>query len=142
MTGVRSRYEQGAEIRRAVLGDRYTSRALDGASEFAQPMQDLVTEYCWGEIWGNPDLDRRSRSLVNLALLSALNRQQELAAHARGAMTNGCTRAEVQAVLLQVAVYCGVPAGLEAFRTVEAALDEADLSSEPSTDGGDGTGRG
>ena len=119
------RYEEGLEVRRAVLGAEHVDRSLEQASPFMRPMQELVTEYCWGAVWTREGLDRRTRSLLNLGMLTALGKSQELAAHVRGALTNGCTETEIQETLLQAAVYCGVPAGLEAFRTAEKALEEA-----------------
>ena len=120
------RFEQGLEIRRSVLGAAHVDRSLAAASDFARPLQELVTEYCWGAIWGREGLDRRTRSIINIAMLSALNRQHELAVHVRGAMRNGCTREEIQETILQVAAYCGAPAGLEASRTAETALANYD----------------
>ena len=119
------RYEKGLETRRAVLGKEHVDRSLEQASPFMRPMQELVTEYCWGVVWTREGLDRRTRSLINLAMLTALGKSQELGAHVRGALTNGCTETEIQETLLQAAVYCGVPAGLEAFRIAEKALEEA-----------------
>ncbi len=119
------RYEEGLAVRRDVLGAEYVDRALAGANEFTQPFQDLVTEYCWGHVWTRPGLDRKTRSLLNLAMLSALNRPHEFRIHVRGALNNGCTPEEVQEVLLQVAIYCGVPAALEGFKLAREVLDEA-----------------
>jgi len=117
-------YERGLEVRREVLGREHVDRSLDAASDFSRPMQELVTEYGWGAVWGRDALDRRTRSLLNLAMLTALNRSHELAVHVRGAITNGCTRDEIRETLLQAAVYCGMPAGLESFRVAERTLDE------------------
>src|SRR6266567_1137891 len=119
-------YERGLAIRKDVLGAEFVERAISTADDFNGPMQDLVTEYCWGAVWGRDALDHKTRSLLNVAMLSALNRPHELAMHVRGALRNGCTREEIREVLLQVAVYCGVPAAVDAFRTARAALDEAD----------------
>jgi 4-carboxymuconolactone decarboxylase len=119
------RYAAGTAIRREVLGDAYVDRALAGADEFGRPLQELVTEYCWGAVWGRPGLDRRTRSLVNLGMLAALDRPHELRVHLRGALNNGCTEDEIREVLLQVAIYCGVPAGVDAFRTARDVLAEA-----------------
>jgi 4-carboxymuconolactone decarboxylase len=121
-------YDQGMKVRRAVLGDAYVDRSLQAGTEFRKPMQDLVTEFCWGAVWNRPGIDRKTRSLVNLAMLTALNRSTELAAHVRGAVNNGATHEEIQEVLLQAAVYCGMPAGLEAFRVAEKVFD--DLAAE------------
>jgi 4-carboxymuconolactone decarboxylase len=117
-------YERGLEVRREVLGAEHVDRSLRDASEFSGPMQQLVTEYCWGAVWSRDGLDRRTRSLVNLAMLTALNRGHELAVHVRGAVTNGCTKEEIRETLLQAAVYCGMPAGLESFRIAERVLQE------------------
>ncbi|PWR21652.1 4-carboxymuconolactone decarboxylase [Zavarzinia compransoris] len=118
-------YERGLRIRRDVLGAAHVDRSLGQVSAFGRPMQELVTEYCWGAVWGREGLDRRTRSLLNLAMLTALNRSHELAVHVRGAVTNGCTETEIQETLLQTAIYAGVPAALEAFRVAEKVL--ADL---------------
>lgn len=115
-------YEQGLAIRREVLGDAYVEAALASADELGKPMQELVTEFCWGGIWGRPGLPRQTRSLLNIGLLAALNRPHELQLHTRGALRNGCTEAEIVEVVLQVAVYCGVPAGVDAMRNVRAAI--------------------
>jgi 4-carboxymuconolactone decarboxylase len=128
MTEPATLYERGMEVRRAVLGDEYVDRSLESGTEFRKPMQDLVTEFCWGAIWSRDGLDRRTRSLVNIGMLTALNRSTELAAHIRGAVNNGATREEIQEVLLQTAVYCGMPAGLESFRVAEKVFD--DLAAE------------
>ncbi len=121
-------YEQGMAVRRAVLGDAYVDRSLQGGTEFRKPMQELVTEFCWGAVWNREGLDRKTRSLVNIGMLTALNRSTELAAHVRGAVNNGASKEEIQEVLLQTAVYCGMPAGLESFRVAEKVFD--DLAAE------------
>jgi 4-carboxymuconolactone decarboxylase len=121
-----ARYEQGLARRREVLGAQHVERSLAAVTEFSRPIQELVTEYCWGEIWTRTELDGRTRSLLNLAMLTALNRMHELAVHVRGAVTNGCTRDEIRETLLQTAIYCGVPAALESFRVAEKALAEID----------------
>jgi 4-carboxymuconolactone decarboxylase len=126
MESPNGRYEAGLAVRREVLGNDYVNASLERASEFAAPMQQLVTEYCWGAIWTRDTLDRRTRSLVNLGMLTALNRLHELGAHVRGAINNGCTREEIREVLLQTSIYCGVAAGLESFRTAERVLAEID----------------
>jgi 4-carboxymuconolactone decarboxylase len=118
------RYERGLETRKEVLGAEHVERSLAAASEFSRPMQELVTEYCWGAVWTRTDLDRRTRSLLNIAMLTALNRKHELSVHVRGAVTNGCSTDEIREVLLQTAVYCGVPAALESFRIAEQVLEE------------------
>jgi 4-carboxymuconolactone decarboxylase len=119
-------YERGLARRREVLGDAHVDRSLAAVSEFSQPIQDFVTEFCWGAIWTREELDPRTRSLLNLAMLTALNRMHELGVHVRGAVNNGCTRAQIREALLQTAVYCGVPASLEAFRVAEKTLAEID----------------
>jgi 4-carboxymuconolactone decarboxylase len=118
------RFDEGLAIRREVLGAEYVDAALAGASEFAQPLQELVTEYCWGSVWSRPGLERKTRSLINLAMLTALNRPHELGGHVRGAVRNGCSEEEIREVLLQAAVYCGLPAALDAFRVAERVLEE------------------
>ena len=121
----RKRYEEGLAVRRAVMGDAYVDQALANADELTRPLQDLVTEYCWGEIWTRPGLPRKTRSLINIAMLTALNRPHEVRLHLRGALTNGCTREEITEVLLQTAIYCGVPAAIDSFRIAREVFDEA-----------------
>jgi 4-carboxymuconolactone decarboxylase len=115
-------YDTGLQIRKDVLGAEHVERSLANADEFSRPMQEFVTEWCWGAIWSRPGIDRRTRSLLNIGMLTALNRNHELGVHVRGAITNGCTVQEIQEVLMQASVYCGAPAALEAFRTASAAL--------------------
>jgi 4-carboxymuconolactone decarboxylase len=117
-------YERGLEIRKEVLGAAHVQKSLDNVSEFSRPIQELVTEYCWGEVWSREGIDRRTRSMLNLAMLTALNRPHELSVHVKGAITNGVTPAEIQEVLMQTAIYVGVPAALESFRIAEKALKE------------------
>jgi 4-carboxymuconolactone decarboxylase len=124
----RETYERGLTMRRSVLGDAHVQRSVDNVSDFARPIQDLVTEYCWGVVWTRDGLDLRTRSLLNLVMLTALNRSHELAVHVRGALRNGVTVAEIQEALIQSAIYVGVPAALESFRIAERAL--ADFESE------------
>ena len=112
-------------MRRAVLGEAYVDQAMASADEFTRPLQELVTEYCWGAIWTRPGLSRKTRSLINLAMLTALNRPHELKLHVRGALRNGCTREEIMEVFLQAAVYCGVPAAVDSFRIAREAFQEA-----------------
>jgi 4-carboxymuconolactone decarboxylase len=118
------RFDRGLAARKEVLGAAHVGRSLGSASDFSRPMQQLVTEYCWGEIWTRPALDRRTRSLINLAMLTALGRQHELSVHVRGAINNGCEINEIREVLLQAAIYCGVPAAMESFRTADQVLNE------------------
>jgi 4-carboxymuconolactone decarboxylase len=122
----RERYEQGMAVRRAVLGDAHVDRSLKNKNEFNQEFQDLITRYAWGEIWTRPGLPRHSRSLIVIATLVALNRGEELRLHIRAAFHNGVTRDEVKEVLLQAAIYCGVPAANSAFQTAEAVFAEMD----------------
>jgi 4-carboxymuconolactone decarboxylase len=117
-------FEQGLKTRREVLGNEYVENSLKNADDFNMPMQELVTEYCWHEIWNRPGLDRKTRSIINLCLLSALNRPHELKAHVRGAINNGLTKDEIQEVFLQVAVYCGVPAGIDSFRNAKEVFKD------------------
>jgi 4-carboxymuconolactone decarboxylase len=118
------RFNRGLAVRRDVLGSEYVDRSLAGADDFTRPIQQLVTEYCWGEIWTQTELSRSTRSLLNIAMLSALNRPHELQLHVRGALRNGCTSDEIRAVLMQVAIYCGVPAAIDGFRIASAVLKE------------------
>jgi 4-carboxymuconolactone decarboxylase len=117
-------YDKGLEVRKAVLGADYVDNAIKNADDFNRPLQELVTEYCWGAIWTREGLPRKTRSLLNLAMLSCLNRPHELELHLRGALRNGCTKQEIQEVLLQVAIYAGVPAGVDAFRTARKVFAE------------------
>lgn len=118
--------EKGLAIRREVLGEDYVNGSLRGADDFAWPLQELVTKYCWGEIWARPGLDRKTRSLLNLGMLTALNRPHEFRIHVRGAVRNGVTRGEIQEVLLQAAIYCGVPAAMESFKLARQVFEELD----------------
>lgn len=117
-------FERGLEVRREVLGEEHVDRSLGQVSEFSRPIQDLVTEYCWGEVWSRDALPRATRSLVNIAMLTALGRGHELAVHVRGAVNNGVSDAEIQEVLIQSAIYVGMPAALESFRIAEGVLKE------------------
>ena len=118
----KTKFEVGLQTRREVLGAEHVDRSLSEATDFARPMQEFVTEYCWGAVWSRPGLDRKVRSLLNIAMLTALGRRHELEVHVRGAITNGVSVTEIQEAILQTAVYCGVPAAMEATRTAEAAL--------------------
>lgn len=120
------KFEKGLKTRREVLGGEYVDRSVGAATDFNWPMQQLVTEYCWDEVWNRPGLDRRSRSILNLGMISALNRPHELKLHVRGALNNGLSREEIQEILLQVAIYCGVPAAIDSFRVAQSAFDEID----------------
>jgi 4-carboxymuconolactone decarboxylase len=109
-------FDQGLAIRKEVLGAEHVERALAGADAFSRPYQELITEYCWGAVWGRPGLSRKTRSLLNLAMLTALGREDEFKLHVRAAFRNGVTREEICEVLLQTAIYCGVPAANSAFK--------------------------
>jgi 4-carboxymuconolactone decarboxylase len=117
-------FDKGLQIRRQVLGDDYVDAALKNADEFSRPMQELVTQYCWGDVWGRPGLEKKTRSFLNLAMLAALNRPHELKIHIRGAMNNGVTKEEIAEVFLQVAIYCGVPAAIDSFRVAKEVFKE------------------
>jgi 4-carboxymuconolactone decarboxylase len=119
-------FDRGLAVRRAVLGADYVDASIANADEFMVAFQKLVTEYCWGEIWTRPKLDRKHRSMLNLAMLTALGKPAELKLHVRGALTNGVSREEIKEILLQACIYCGIPAGLEAFRTAVEVFKEVD----------------
>jgi 4-carboxymuconolactone decarboxylase len=119
-------FERGLEIRKAVLGSEFVENAFKTADDFNRPMQELATEYCWGYVWGREQLDRKTRSLLNLAMISALNRPHELKLHIRGALRNGVSRDAIREVFLQVAIYCGVPAGVDSFRSAREVFAELD----------------
>lgn len=119
-------FERGLAIRKSVLGAEFVEKSLASADDFNRPLQELVTEYCWGAVWGREELPRKVRSMLNLAMLSALNRPHELKMHIRGALRNGVTKVEIREVLLQVAIYCGVPAAVDGFRIAREAFAEAD----------------
>jgi len=123
-------YEAGLRVRREVLGTAHVDRSLGQVTEFSRPVQEFVTEYCWGAVWNRDGLDRRTRSLLNIVMLTALNRMHELGVHVRGAIRNGVTIEEIQEALLQAAVYVGVPASLESFRVAEAKLEEMKAAGE------------
>lgn len=118
------KFTRGMQTRREVLGDEYVDRALSSASAFSKPLQDLLTENCWGEVWADEALPRRTRSLVTIAILTTVRAPSELKAHVLGALRNGCSVEEIQAVLLHCAVYCGAPAAIEAFRAAKEIIDE------------------
>lgn len=120
-------FQRGRQIRSEVLGKEYVDNAFAQADDFTGPLQDLVTEYCWGAVWGRDGLTRKTRSMLNLAMTSVLNRPHELRTHLKAALTNGVTREEIREIFLQVAVYAGVPAAVDSFRTageIFAELDE------------------
>lgn len=117
-------FDDGLRVRREVLGEEHVNRSMANVTEFAKPIQELVTEYCWGIVWNSDGLERKTRSLLNIAMLTALNRNHELAVHVRGALTNGATVREIQEVLIQTAIYVGVPAALESFRVADSVVQE------------------
>ncbi|RNF40258.1 4-carboxymuconolactone decarboxylase [Planococcus salinus] len=122
----KERFDKGLEIRRSVLGAEYVDKSIQNADDFNMPMQELVTEYCWGEVWGRPGLPKKTRSMLNLAMITALNRPHELKLHVRGALNNGLTKEEIQEVFLQTAIYCGVPAAIDSFRSAKEVFEEMD----------------
>jgi 4-carboxymuconolactone decarboxylase len=124
----RETYQRGLEIRSAVLGEEYVNQALADANDFTKPLQDLVTEYCWGAVWGRDGLPLKIRSMLNLAMISVLNRPNELRTHVKAALTNGVSRDEIREILLQVAIYAGVPAAVDSFRIAGEAFAEVDRS--------------
>jgi 4-carboxymuconolactone decarboxylase len=121
---VSDRYEQGMRMRREILGDEHVDAAVEATTEDNEAFQDLITRYAWGEIWARPGLDRRTRSAITLMALVALNRERELAMHIRAALRNGLTREEIREVLLQSAIYCGVPAANGAFAVFRDVIAE------------------
>ena len=121
-------FDKGLKVRKEVLGEDYVNKSIAGADDFTRTMAEWSTEYCWGALWTRPGLDRRSRSIANLSMISALNRPNELKLHVKAAIQNGLTRDEIKEVLLQVAVYCGVPAGIDSFRIAREAFKERDAA--------------
>lgn len=119
-------YDRGLKLRREVLGAGYVDQSIANADELTQPLQDLVTRYCWGDVWHRPGLDRQQRSMINLAMITALNRPQELKLHVRGALNNGLSRETIREILLQTAIYCGLPACIDAFRVAREVFEEVD----------------
>ncbi|OBT96279.1 hypothetical protein VE01_05828 [Pseudogymnoascus verrucosus] len=118
-------FDEGLKIRYQVAGKEYVDRSLqNGSSDFARPMQELVTEACWGSVWARPGLEKKQRSLLNIAMLCALNRGTELAVHVRGAVNNGASEVEIRETLLQAAIYCGMPAGIEGFKVAEKVITD------------------
>jgi 4-carboxymuconolactone decarboxylase len=121
-------FERGLKLRKQVLGKEYVEKSLAAADDFSRPMQELSTEYCWGYVWGRPGLELRERSMINIAMISALNRPHELKLHVKAALTNGLTRDQIREVMMQVAVYCGVPAGIDSIRIAREAFAEVDAA--------------
>ena len=117
-------FEAGLQVRREVLGSEHVDQSLRKANEFNMPLQELVTQYCWGDVWNRPGLDRRTRSFLNLAMLTALNRPHEVKLHIRGALNNGLTKEEIREVFLQAAIYCGVPAAVDSFAIANEVFNE------------------
>lgn len=117
-------FDAGLKLRQQVLGDQYVSASIQSADDFTRPLQKMITEWCWGEGWGNPELSRRERSMLNLAMLTALNRKEELKLHVRGAINNGVSVEEIQAIMLQACIYCGVPAALDSTKAAREVLKE------------------
>ena len=126
MPWTKRRTTEGLEIRKAVLGETYVANALKNADSFNKPFQELVTEYCWGAVWGREELPRKTRSMLNLAMISILNRPHELRVHIKGALTNGVSKEEIREVFMQVAIYAGVPAGVDSFRIAREVFAEID----------------
>lgn len=120
-------FDQGLSTRREVLGSEYVDASIKNASDFNIDMQELVTQYCWGDVWNRPGLDRKTRSLLNLAMITALNRPHELKLHVRGAINNGLTKEEIKEVFLQAAIYCGVPAAIDSFRVASEVFKEMNI---------------
>jgi 4-carboxymuconolactone decarboxylase len=120
-------FERGLKNRREVLGTKHVDKAIAAADDFSRPLQELVTEYCWGEIWSRPGLDRRTRSIINLAMLTALNRPHEVKLHVRGALNNGLSKGEIMEVFLQAMIYCGVPAAVDSFRIAQEVFREEEM---------------
>lgn len=121
-------FEKGLAIRKKVVGERYVNRSLEQADDFTQDFQTLVTEYCWGSVWGRETLDHKTRSMLNIAMIAALNRPHELTLHVHGALRNGVSPEEIREVLLQVTIYAGVPAGVDSFRIARDAINSFEES--------------
>ena len=117
-------FEKGLKVRREVLGAEHVEASMAQADDFSRPLQELVTEYCWGNVWSRPGLERKTRSLINVAMLTALNRPHEVKLHLRGALNNGCSKNDVMEVLLQTAIYCGVPAAMDSLRVAKEFFQE------------------
>lgn len=118
-------FDKGMAIRRSVLGEEYVNKSLENANGFMMAFQEITTEWCWGYAWSREGLDRKTRSIINLAMLTALNRSSELRLHVRGALNNGVSVDEIREVLIQATIYCGIPAGLEAFKVANEVLETA-----------------
>jgi 4-carboxymuconolactone decarboxylase len=127
--------EKGLKIRREVLGSKYVDNALNNATDFNRPLQDLLNEFCWGGAWGREGLTRKERSMINLAMLTALGRTHEVETHVRGALNNGLTQQQIAEVLLQTAIYCGVPAAVDSFRAATKVIAEETAAGKQSAGG-------
>ncbi|OLO25287.1 4-carboxymuconolactone decarboxylase [Alkalihalophilus pseudofirmus] len=118
------KFEAGLKVRREVLGNEYVENSIKNATDFNLPFQELVTKYCWGEVWNRDGLSRKVRSIINLSMLAAINRPHELKLHIRGALNNGVTKEEIREVFIQVAIYCGVPSALDSFKIAQEVFNE------------------
>ncbi|QOG18403.1 MULTISPECIES: carboxymuconolactone decarboxylase family protein [Bradyrhizobium] len=119
-------HDKGLEVRKAVLGETYVNNALKNVDDFNRPFQEMLNEYCWGTVWGREELPRKTRSMLNIAMIAILNRQHEFRAHLKGALTNGVTRDEIREILMQVAIYGGMPAAVDSFRIAREVFAEID----------------
>ena len=119
-------HDKGLEVRKAVLGEAYVNNALKNVDDFNRPFQEMLNEYCWGAVWGREELPRKTRSMLNIAMIAILNRQHEFRAHLKGALTNGVTREEIREILMQVAIYGGMPAAVDSFRIAREVFAELD----------------
>lgn len=121
-------FDQGLAMRKQVLGEEYVNNSIENADDFTMDLQKLVTEYCWGTVWQRDGLSLKMRSIINLAMITALNRPHELKLHVRGALNNGLSREEIREILLQTAIYCGVPAAIDSFRVAKSVFEEVDAA--------------
>lgn len=128
------KFEQGLAMRKQVLGEEYVNKSIESADDFNMPLQELVTEYCWGTVWKREGLSLKMRSMINLAMITALNRPHELKIHVRGALNNGLSREEIREVLMQTAIYCGVPAAIDSFRVARSVFEEEDAAAADETE--------
>jgi 4-carboxymuconolactone decarboxylase len=119
-------HDKGLEIRKAVLGEAYVAHALKSVDDFNRPFQEMLNEYCWGTVWGREELPRKTRSMLNIAMIAILNRQHEFRAHLKGALTNGVMREEIGKILMQIAIYGGMPAAVDSFRIAREVFAEID----------------
>ncbi|MHC4051846.1 carboxymuconolactone decarboxylase family protein [Bradyrhizobium sp. 25ACV] len=119
-------HDKGLEVRKAVLGETYVNNALKNVDDFNRPFQEMLNEYCWGTVWGREELPRKTRSMLNIAMIAILNRQHEFRAHLKGALTNGVSREEIREILMQVAIYGGMPAAVDSFRIAREVFAEID----------------